>query len=82
MSPMILCKKSVVAAMIIVFVMLVLSTTCQEAEAARLLEEEGGQKMKLVEVMGFSLESLPQGSHPSSDPSGCTHGSGSGGVCP
>ena len=74
-------KKFVAVAMIMAFVMFVLGSTCQPVEAARLLEEEG-QEMKLVELLGFSLESLPQGSNPSSGHSGCTHGSASGGACP
>ena len=81
MSSMDLYRKLVAVAMIMAFVVFVLGSTCQPAEAARLLEEEG-QKMKLVELLGFTLESLPQGSNPSSGQSGCTHGSASGGVCP
>ena len=71
-------KKFVAVAMIMAFVVFVLGSACQPVEAARLLEEEG----KLVELLGFSLESLPQGSNPPSGHSGCTHGSASGGVCP
>jgi len=80
MSSMDLYRKLVAVAMIMAFVMFVLGSTCQPVEAARLLEEEG-QKMKLIELLGFSLESLPRGSNPPSDHSGCTHGSASGGAC-
>jgi len=51
----------------------------QPAAGARLLGEEENE---LVRLLGFVLESLPQGPTPPTGPSGCTSGPATGGSCP
>jgi len=70
-------KRFIILVMLMVSILGVLG--CSSVAQARLLGEE---EEKLMRVIGFVFEVLPQGPATPSGPSGCTHGPPRGGRCP